>query len=68
MTCNDVGLLSEQIDLHTGRMRGNFPQAYSHVGLINSALNLARRPVRPTRGHSRALQILMLHMLLRCPG
>jgi GH15 family glucan-1,4-alpha-glucosidase len=43
LRCNDVGLLSEQIDPHTGRMWGNFPQAYSHVGLINSALNLARK-------------------------
>jgi GH15 family glucan-1,4-alpha-glucosidase len=41
--CNDVGLLSEQFDPLTGRMLGNFPQAYSHVGLINSALNLSRQ-------------------------
>jgi GH15 family glucan-1,4-alpha-glucosidase len=41
--CNDVGLLSEEIDPVSGRMLGNFPQAYSHVGLINSALNLSRR-------------------------
>jgi GH15 family glucan-1,4-alpha-glucosidase len=41
--CNDVGLLPEQFDPLTGRMLGNFPQAYSHVGLINSALNLSRR-------------------------
>jgi len=40
--CNDVGLLSEEVDLLTGRMLGNFPQAYSHVGLINSALSLTR--------------------------
>ena len=40
--CNDVGLLAEELDPRTGRMLGNFPQAYSHVGLINSALNLAR--------------------------
>jgi GH15 family glucan-1,4-alpha-glucosidase len=40
--CNDVGLLAEEIDPLTGRMLGNFPQAYSHVGLINSALNLNR--------------------------
>jgi GH15 family glucan-1,4-alpha-glucosidase len=38
--CNDVGLLAEEIDPLSGRMLGNFPQAYSHVGLINCALNL----------------------------
>src|SRR5579862_3129947 len=42
--CNDVGLLSEEFDPLTGRMLGNFPQAYSHVGLINCALNLSRQP------------------------
>ena len=41
--CNDVGLLAEEIDPLTGRMLGNFPQAYSHVGLINCALNLNRQ-------------------------
>jgi GH15 family glucan-1,4-alpha-glucosidase len=41
--CNDVGLLAEEFDLVTGQMLGNFPQAYSHVGLINCALNLSRR-------------------------
>jgi GH15 family glucan-1,4-alpha-glucosidase len=40
--CNDVGLLAEELDPLTGRMLGNFPQAYSHVGLINCALNLSR--------------------------
>ncbi|MGA7325357.1 MAG: glycoside hydrolase family 15 protein [Rhodomicrobium sp.] len=41
--CNDVGLLAEEFDPASGRMLGNFPQAYSHVGIINCALNLARR-------------------------
>lgn len=40
--CNDVGLLAEQYDPVAGRMLGNFPQAFSHIGVINSALNLAR--------------------------
>ena len=39
---NDVGLLSEQFDPHNGRMLGNFPQAFSHVALVNTALNLTR--------------------------
>ena len=40
--CNDVGLLAEEYDPFAGRMLGNFPQAYSHVGLICCALNLTR--------------------------
>ena len=38
---NDLGLLSEEYDPQAGRMLGNFPQAFSHVGLINTALRLA---------------------------
>jgi len=38
---NDVGLLSEQYDPVARRMLGNFPQAFSHVGLVNTANNLA---------------------------
>ncbi|MBF5042176.1 glycoside hydrolase family 15 protein [Aggregicoccus sp. 17bor-14] len=37
---NDVGLLSEEYDARGKRQLGNFPQAFSHVGLINTALNL----------------------------
>lgn len=44
---NHVGLLSEQIEPSTGAFLGNFPQAYSHVGLINSALYLAEAEGRP---------------------
>lgn len=37
---NDLGLLSEEYDAASSRMLGNFPQAFSHVGLIDSALTL----------------------------
>jgi GH15 family glucan-1,4-alpha-glucosidase len=40
--CNDLGLLSEEYDPHGKRMLGNFPQAFTHVFLINTAHNLSR--------------------------
>src|SRR5690606_6663425 len=40
---NDVGLLSEGYDPERRRLVGNFPQAFSHIGLINTAFNLAVR-------------------------
>ena len=39
---NDLGLLSEEYDPAANRLVGNFPQAFSHIALINSAYNLAR--------------------------
>jgi len=46
---NDVGLLSEEYDPEAKRLLGNFPQAFSHIGLINTAFNLDRT----TRDESR---------------
>lgn len=43
---NHLGLFAEEVDPHTGAFLGNFPQAFSHVGLINSALYLARAEER----------------------
>lgn len=39
---NDLGLLAEEFDPTSGQLVGNFPQAFSHIGLINSASNLTR--------------------------
>jgi GH15 family glucan-1,4-alpha-glucosidase len=39
---NDVGLLAEEYDPGSGRQVGNFPQAFTHVALVNSAFNLSR--------------------------
>ena len=49
---NDVGLLSEEYDPEQQRLVGNFPQAFSHVALVNTARNLL--PPRRTRGGSAA--------------
>ena len=39
---NDLGLLSEEYDPETRRLLGNFPQAFTHVSLVNTARNLSR--------------------------
>ncbi|HZB89853.1 MAG TPA: glycoside hydrolase family 15 protein [Stellaceae bacterium] len=50
---NDLGLLSEEYDFRSKRLVGNFPQAFSHITLVNSAANLAHatKPVRQRSGH-----------------
>ena len=46
---NDVGLLAEGFDVGRRQLAGNFPQAFSHIGLVNSAMNLSR-------GHTPAVE------------
>jgi GH15 family glucan-1,4-alpha-glucosidase len=50
---NDVGLLSEQYEPRTRRLVGNFPQAFSHLALVNTASNLAnyRKPAEQRSEH-----------------
>jgi GH15 family glucan-1,4-alpha-glucosidase len=54
--CNDVGLLSEEYDPKSGRLLGNFPQAMSHVALVNTASNLSGA-VGPARSRSGIAQL-----------
>jgi GH15 family glucan-1,4-alpha-glucosidase len=51
--CNDVGLLSEEYDPKADRLLGNFPQAFSHVALINTAANLSLGQQGPSMMRSR---------------
>lgn len=52
---NDPGLLAEEYDHVRGRLVGSFPQAFSHIGLVNTAYNLieVRRASDPSASHLR---------------
>jgi GH15 family glucan-1,4-alpha-glucosidase len=54
--CNDVGLLAEEYDWGAQRAVGNFPQAFSHVALVNTAYNIATasKPCEQRSGYPRA--------------
>jgi GH15 family glucan-1,4-alpha-glucosidase len=45
---NDLGLLAEEIDFATGEQLGNFPQAFSHIGLITAAWEIDKARGRVT--------------------
>ena len=55
---NDVGLLSEEYDPRQKRLIGNFPQAFSHISLVNTAHNLAHseQPSKQRGGAERMSQ------------
>jgi GH15 family glucan-1,4-alpha-glucosidase len=48
---NDLGLLSEEYDVKSKRLVGNFPQAFSHIALVNAAFDLADGPEVRSRAH-----------------
>ena len=52
---NDVGLLAEEVDVATGEMIGNFPQAFSHIGLINAAWAITQAEGGPRAGQQGAV-------------
>jgi GH15 family glucan-1,4-alpha-glucosidase len=45
---NDLGLISEEYDPERGRLVGNFPQAFTHIALVETAFTLAKRARRKT--------------------
>ena len=45
---NDVGLLAEEVDPGSGELLGNFPQAFSHIGLVNAAWAISESELRET--------------------
>jgi GH15 family glucan-1,4-alpha-glucosidase len=54
---NDVGLLSEEYDPVAKRLLGNFPQAFSHVGLVNTAFYLSQTTLEPASGKKAAVAL-----------
>jgi alpha,alpha-trehalase len=53
---NDVGLLAEEVDPINGALLGNFPQAFSHIGLINAAWAISQAELNPKTGSTTDLK------------
>ena len=51
---NDLGLLSEEFDPEDNRFLGNFPQAFSHIALVDAAFDLESAPIARPRGYRHA--------------
>jgi GH15 family glucan-1,4-alpha-glucosidase len=56
--CNDLGLLAEEIEPGTGHMLGNFPQALTHVALVNTAVLLSLPPEHAQQASARGERLL----------
>jgi GH15 family glucan-1,4-alpha-glucosidase len=50
---NDLGLFSEEVDPRSGALLGNFPQAFTHIGLVSAATEIARALGRPPEARAR---------------
>jgi GH15 family glucan-1,4-alpha-glucosidase len=61
---NDLGLLAEEYDAVAKRQVGNFPQAFSHVSLVNAACNLSGQPIPSARKSPEAVRALR-HAIVR---
>jgi GH15 family glucan-1,4-alpha-glucosidase len=64
---NHVGMLSEEFDPVGKRMLGNFPQAFSHVALVNSAIGLARAGCREAAHRKQIQQVVYRHATHAAP-
>ena len=56
--CNDVGLLAEEYDPAQARMLGNFPQALTHVAVVNTAITLERAKAEEDKKLKRGAEIV----------
>jgi GH15 family glucan-1,4-alpha-glucosidase len=64
--CNDVGLLGEEYDADAERLIGNFPQAFSHIALVNTAHNIgaAAKPCQQRSGTATVVDVNMEELSL----